>query len=221
VKSVSQNNHFVTIKGTRDGLVFLMDDQVDFSELMSELTDKLGASFEKFVDDSVVLVTVKVGGRDLSEQQKYAIAGTIGKRANLVLQSIESQPNDGEEHMRKLLETNVMIHRGTIRSGQVLEHDGNLLFLGDINPGGSVVVSGDLYVMGALRGMAHAGSEGNEHAVIAASHLFPTQLRIAGFISRPPDEWLKEDVYMEFAFLEEGQMKIDKLSNLSKRKQLS
>jgi septum site-determining protein MinC len=102
-----------------------------------------------------------------------------------------------------------------------LEHDGNLLFLGDINPGGSVVVSGDLYVMGALRGMAHAGSEGNEHAVIAASHLFPTQLRIAGFISRPPDEWLKEDVYMEFAFLEEGQMKIDKLSNLSKRKQLS
>ena len=100
----------------------------------------------------------------------------------------------------------------------MLEHQGNLLHLGDINPGGTVIVTGDLYVMGALRGVAHAGAGGNEKAVIAASQMFPAQLRIAGTISRPPDEWVKEDSYMEFAYLDEGQMKLDKLSNLHKRK---
>jgi septum site-determining protein MinC len=219
VKNVSQNSHLVTIKGTRDGLVFMMDDQCEYIDLIGELTEKLGASFEKFVDDSIVNVSVKMGNRTLTEQQKYEIAVIIGRRPNLRLTSIELSPNAGDARLQQLLADNLTIHRGTVRSGQVLQHDGNLLFLGDINPGGTVVVTGDLYVMGALRGLAHAGSEGNEQAVIAASHMFPTQLRIAGVISRPPDEWVKADVYMEFAYLEDGQMKIDKLSNLFKRKQ--
>ena len=196
-----------------------MDDQCEYVDLISELTEKLGASFEKFVDDSIVSVSVKMGNRTLTEQQRYEIAVIIGRRSNLLLKSIEVAPTAGDERIEQLLGDNVMIHRGTVRSGQVLQHEGNLLFLGDINPGGTVIVTGDLYVMGALRGLAHAGSAGNEQAVIAASHMFPTQLRIAGVISRPPDEWVKADGYMEFAYLDDGQMKIDKLSNLFKRKQ--
>ncbi|MNH46121.1 Septum site-determining protein MinC [compost metagenome] len=62
--------------------------------------------------------------------------------------------------------------------------------------------------------MAHAGLEGNEEAVIAASYLAPTQLRIAEIISRPPDEWENCETNMEFAFLSEGKMQIDKMTNM-------
>ena len=88
------------------------------------------------------------------------------------------------------------------------------MLLGDVNPGGAIVSTGDIFVMGSLRGMAHAGVDGDEGAIIAASHFRPTQLRIADVISRPPDEWGIGETYMEYAYLHEGRMQIDKLSHL-------
>ncbi len=86
--------------------------------------------------------------------------------------------------------------------------------MGDVNPGGALYCTGDIYVLGALRGMAHGGVNGRQDVVIAASLLKPTQLRIAEVISRPPDEWITGDAAMEFAFLKEGQMQIDKITQL-------
>lgn len=68
--------------------------------------------------------------------------------------------------------------------------------------------------MGSLRGMAHAGIDGDDKAIIAASHMRPTQLRIAGIISRSPDEWGIEEAFMEFAYVKDGKMEIDKLHQL-------
>ena len=62
--------------------------------------------------------------------------------------------------------------------------------------------------------MAHAGIDGDEQSIIASSHMKPTQLRIAGIISRPPDEWGIEEAFMEFAYLSSDQMKIDKIVNI-------
>ncbi|HPZ05539.1 MAG TPA: septum site-determining protein MinC, partial [Clostridiales bacterium] len=59
--------------------------------------------------------------------------------------------------------------------------------LGDVNPGAEVVATGNVVVMGSLRGMVHAGADGNKEAIVAALSLQPTQLRIADVITRPPD----------------------------------
>ena len=58
--------------------------------------------------------------------------------------------------------------------------------IGDINPGAEVIARGDVVVWGRLRGMVHAGAEGDENAVICALDLSPTQLRIAGQIAVTP-----------------------------------
>ena len=49
-----------------------------------------------------------------------------------------------------------------------------------------MTASGDIIVLGSLRGIAHAGALGNTSSVIIALHLMPTQLRIGRFITRPP-----------------------------------
>jgi septum site-determining protein MinC len=77
---------------------------------------------------------------------------------------------------------------GTIRSGQRLMHAGHLVICGDVNPGGEVLASGDILVMGKLRGMAHAGCYGDANARIIAGLLSPSQLRIADKIVRAPEE---------------------------------
>jgi len=80
------------------------------------------------------------------------------------------------------------IHRGTLRAGDHLQVEGSLLVLGDVNPGARVSAGGDVRVWGRLRGVAHAGCQGDERARIVALQLRPLQLRIAGAVARGPED---------------------------------
>jgi len=75
-----------------------------------------------------------------------------------------------------------------VRSGQLVSFDGNLVIIGDVNPGGEVCGNRTCHCYGSLRGMVHAGANGNREALVVALNLQPTQLRIADVITRPPDE---------------------------------
>ncbi len=78
--------------------------------------------------------------------------------------------------------------RRTLRSGARIRHHGNLVLLGDINPGAEVAASGDIIVWGTIRGMVHAGALGDDSAIICALGLTPTQLRIGSHYALPPTE---------------------------------
>lgn len=69
--------------------------------------------------------------------------------------------------------------RKTLRSGQRVVFAGNVVLLGDLNPGAQIEADGDVIVLGQLRGSVHAGCEGDEEATVIASSLKATQLRIA------------------------------------------
>ena len=75
----------------------------------------------------------------------------------------------------------------TIRSGQSITSDGNLIIIGDVNPGAEIIAKGDITVWGILGGIAHAGSEGNSQARIRALKMNAIQLRIADIFARRPD----------------------------------
>jgi len=104
----------------------------------------------------------------------------------------------------------VMICRH-LRSGQKFFTRGNIVILGDINPGAEVIAGGNILVMGALRGMAHAGALGDEDSVIAAFRLNPTQLRIANHITRAPDGERFVVNNPELARIRAGKVVIEKL----------
>ena len=78
------------------------------------------------------------------------------------------------------------IHR-TLRSGQSLTSDGNIVIIGDVNPGAEVIAKGDITVWGILGGIAHAGSDGNIHSKIRALKLNAIQIRIGNIFARRPD----------------------------------
>lgn len=100
-----------------------------------------------------------------------------------------------------------LYHVGTLRGGQALHHAGNIVVIGDVNPGTELVATGDIVVFGRLLGVAHAGAQGDNDAKVYALHLQATQLRIATCIavdeerSRVPSE-------PEVAFVREGRITI-------------
>lgn len=78
------------------------------------------------------------------------------------------------------------IHR-TLRSGQSISSEGNMVIIGDVNPGAEVIAKGDITVWGILGGIAHAGSDGNTYSRIRALKLNAIQIRIGDVFARRPD----------------------------------
>jgi septum site-determining protein MinC len=76
----------------------------------------------------------------------------------------------------------------TVRSGMEIRHPGTVVIIGDVNPGGEIIAAGDIIVWGNLKGIAHAGSRGNEQCLVMALQMFPTQIRIASYIARSPEQ---------------------------------
>ena len=90
--------------------------------------------------------------------------------------------------------TEDLVVRRTLRSGQSIRHPGHVVVIGDVNSGAEVVAGGDIVVWGRVRGVVHAGALGNEEAIICALDLAPTQLRIAGHITRSPEDKRRKPV---------------------------
>jgi septum site-determining protein MinC len=82
-------------------------------------------------------------------------------------------------------DTGILVQR-TLRSGMKLQYAGHITLIGDVNPGAEVLARGNVIVWGRMRGVVHAGAEGDESAVVCALDLSPTQLRIAGHIATTP-----------------------------------
>lgn len=77
-----------------------------------------------------------------------------------------------------------LVVRHTLRSGGELRHGGDVVIIGDVNPGSSIVADGDILIWGCLRGVAHAGAKGNDQAVIMILRLAACQIRIGDRLAR-------------------------------------
>ncbi len=136
----------------------------------------------------------------------------------------EPEPNeDEEEHIKELRaepeKLPTLYIRRTIRSGQSISSDGNIVIIGDVNPGAEIIAKGDVTVWGILAGIVHAGSDGNSFARIRALKLNPVQIRIGDVFARRPDTVnlpfiQKTSEYTpEEAFTHKGSIIIKKIHN--------
>lgn len=178
----------VMIKGTKEGLSLILSDTCSFEEVLEELDAKLALA-EKFKDENHrIKVRIHTGNRLLTDEQIARVEEIVMKERNLLIDAIEANVLSKEEADRLIKETRVHMVNRIIRSGQVLKVQGDLLLVGDVNPGGKVVATGNIFIMGKLKGIAHAGYPNNRKAVIVCGKMIPEQLRIADLLTRAPDE---------------------------------
>ncbi|WP_079509905.1 septum site-determining protein MinC [Mesobacillus jeotgali] len=210
----------VTIKGTKDGLTLHLDDTCSYDDLKKELERKLSNSTRVQEEQQLLSVKVKVGNRYLTKAQEEELKDLIRQKRNLIVEDLETNVISKDEADKLRQETEIVPVAKVIRSGQVLEITGDLLLIGDVNPGGTVKATGNIFIMGALKGIAHAGSAGNDEAVIAASVMKPSQLRISDCINRAPDEAAEdENRIMECAYISDTkQIVVDRLQVLMKKR---
>lgn len=105
----------------------------------------------------------------------------------ILLDTGEVLPQGAEEHSSDTKELPTLYLNQTLRSGQTVTYEGNILIIGDAHPGSEIIAEGDITVWGILGGIAHAGSKGNITSKVRALKLNAIQLRIAGLYARRND----------------------------------
>jgi septum site-determining protein MinC len=188
----------ISIKGNRDGLKLQLDETVAWQELLDALRDQLERGSQFFNGAHVV---VDIGERSLASDDLTAVlelmrqhglqadalvsssreSRTAARTAGLAARTVVRPAGESEE------QSQAFFVQRTIRSGQVIRHQGHITVLGDVNYGAEVVAGGNVVVWGRVRGVVHAGALGDRAALICAIDLQPTQLRIADLIARSPD----------------------------------
>ncbi len=132
-----------------------------------------------------------------SRRQTAVAAATTGY--SVEQQSSIAQLNPAGAESAQAMEEPLYLQT-TLRSGGDVRHNGTVIILGDLNPGSSVVATGDILVWGRLRGTAHAGAKGNAQCLIMALQMEPNQIRIADFVARapetPPAQYYPEVAYV-------------------------
>ena len=107
-------------------------------------------------------------------------------------------------------EVSDITHIGMVRSGDKISSNGNLVIIGDVNPGAQISARKNIYVWGKLCGVAIAGISGDENCEIASLYLNPLQLRINTTVAIGPKE-KPVNHYPEIALLEFGRIVIKPL----------
>ncbi|MBB4825844.1 septum site-determining protein MinC [Sporosarcina luteola] len=210
---MTTKQQFVTIKGTKDGLVLRLDDKCSYSDMVAELRRKVSENSL----EGVAEVKVHTGHRYCTEEELREIMTIVHESPHLRVSKIQSDVITMDECNQKIVERQSETYIGIVRSGQVIEAEGDLVVIGDVNPNGKVVAAGSIYVLGRLKGIAHAGASGNEDCVIAASWLEATHLLIADKRETMTDELtiLSEQPEMECAYIHSnGFIAIDRLQEL-------
>lgn len=105
----------------------------------------------------------------------------------ILLDTGDVLPEGAEENSVNTESLPTLYINQTLRSGQTVSYEGNILIIGDAHPGSEIVASGDITVWGILGGIAHAGSHGNITSKVRALKLNAIQLRIAGLYARRND----------------------------------
>lgn len=211
----------VTLKGTPQGLLLQPQSQ-SWEEVLRTLESSLQSAGGFFRGGHVILQLAEESSIDEAELEALRkLLETHDLRLDAVLggdettrrlargQGLRTRVPEAVTRKPQDIEERSTFVRKTLRSGQRIYFPGNVTLLGDVNPGGEIIAGGNIVVWGRVRGVVHAGAMGDAQAVICALDLEPSQLRIAGLITRPPDNQERRSSQPEMAQIRDGTIVVE------------
>ena len=207
----------IKIKGENAGLSLTFPAAMPFSEIMEELGKKLDSGAGFFLRGTLVRVPrERFSQEELQKlQELFRGHGLICRQAKPepaplpspeVPAALAKKEDQAPPELRQML-----VVEKTLRGGQAIETEGSVIVFGNVNPGAQITAGGSVDVRGTCRGVIHAGAAGDVTAFIIADHLLPTQIRIANYIARSPDE-PEDSGKAERAYIKDGRIVIEPIA---------
>ncbi|EHJ02020.1 MULTISPECIES: septum site-determining protein MinC [unclassified Clostridium] len=205
------NNDGILIKGNKDGIntTINMEKFSCFDDMLLVLVKKLSKGKHFYKNTTLILrIALEAINKKELETLKETLLTKIELK-DIVLENIEKESEMEQVNKKEsrvfsgVYEGRSKFIRKTVRGGECINYQGNIVIIGDINSGAEVYATGNVIVLGRIRGKVSAGANGNTKAVIAAFSLQPEILKIANVIAMSPDDSEKPK-YPELARIKDG-----------------
>lgn len=197
----------IKIKGNKEGLNVIVDMKNfrNFNDMINALIKKLSIG-KNFYKGCVIKITTQL--KEFTNRELNNIKDILFEKfliKDCIFVDIDDKP---ARTFNGIYEGRTKYIRKTIRSGQVYEYFGNLVIIGDINPGAEVYAAGNIIVLGNIKGIVHAGCTGNDKAIIGAFSLQAQIIKIADIITISPEDSTKP-MYPEIARVKNGNIIVE------------
>ena len=184
----------------RDCIILKIKDNASKDEIIENLKVKLPELRRFYKEEKTpILVTGKVLKSNEIDEIQYRI-----EKAKVSFDTPRTMGLHGikKDFRKEIASSETKFYKASLRSGQKIEFEGSVVIIGDVNDGAEVIAEDNIVVLGALRGMAHAGAKGNNEAVIAARIIDSPQIRIGTIIKERSRKEIDMQAYT-FAFVNE------------------
>jgi len=197
----------IIIKGNKEGLnvVISMNTFRDFEEMLEMLIDKLSKG-KMFYKGCTLKLTTEL--KYISEKDLRKLKDVLFDEFLIKDCIFEDKEDKSTKVFSGIYEGRTKFIRQTVRGGQSINYPGNVVIIGDVNPGAEVFAGGNVIVLGTLRGHVFAGSGGNDKAIIAAFSLQPEILQISDIVTRSPEGGTKPQ-FPEIAKIKENMIVVE------------
>ena len=174
----------IKINQSTDEVVLNIDVNSEIHDIVEELETKL-PKLKNFYQESTI--PIRITGKILEEDEQEIIKDLIEDSVGLEVSFDTVSDLLGLHAIKKTFQTDTEISetkyiQNSLRSGMKEEFRGSVVILGDVNAGAEIIAGGNIAILGTLRGLAHAGANGNMKAIISANSIDVTQIRIANLV---------------------------------------
>lgn len=174
----------IKISQTTNEIILNVNVIANINEILEELQTKL-PKLRDFYQTSTI--PMRVTGRLFTETEIKKVKSAINEEIQVEIKFDDISDLLGLHAIKKTFEADTDISetkfiQNSLRSGQKEEYPGSIVICGDVNFGAEIIAGGNIMILGALRGVAHAGANGNTMAMISANNIDITQIRIANLV---------------------------------------
>ncbi len=175
----------IKISQTTNEIILNVSVIADINEILQELQIKL-PKLKDFYQTSTI--PIRVTGRLFAETEAEKLRTMINREIKVRINFDDVSELLGLHAIKQTFEIDTEISetkfiQSSLRCGRREEYSGSLVICGDVNAGAEIIAGGNIMVLGALRGLAHAGANGNTKAIISANCIDVTQIRIANLVT--------------------------------------
>lgn len=183
----------VKINGEKEKIIIKLNEEALQEEIIESLKKKLPQLKKLYKEANTPIF---ITGKILKNSEMLEIRNLINSKIDVKV-DFDSPKTLGLHGIKKSFNKEIessetKFFRGSVRSGQRIEYEGSIVVLGDVNGGAEIIAGDNVVVVGVLRGLAHAGANGNKKAIIASASIECKQIRIANIIKEMEDEYDEE-----------------------------
>lgn len=168
----------ISFKVVNDRYYLNIHTDASIEEVYAETQDLIDYLLQETRDVGETEITIRTGNRVLTKNEIERLRSIIEEKGVWYIKTIESDVITKDYAIEWSKKVNTRIEFKTVESGEFFEVEGDILLIGDVEPGGFIRATGNIYVLGHLSGIADAGYEGNEKAVITGYFQNNAEIRI-------------------------------------------